>query len=164
MAELRKTLCVLRRSAEIGLRPGAVSRKWQLSGSTARLAQMSNLDFDSEYRVFAEALAMLASSAEEQCEAMGNYNVAWELKDDVQAGKYLVGSDRLNAEQVAWILTLACALDAVPATTLPAGADRAANLAAMRHPSWIPLRVLASQAREALSSVTAANAIALGLQ
>lgn len=125
---------------------------------------MSDLDFDSAYRVFAEALAMLASSPEEQCEAMGNFNVAWELKDDVQAGKYLVDSDRLNAEQVAWILTLACALDAVPATTLPAGAGRAENLAAMRHPSWIPLRALASQASEALSSVTAANAIALGLQ
>jgi hypothetical protein len=139
-------------------------REWQLSGSTDRLAPMSNLDFDSAYRVFAEALAMLASDPEEQCEAMGNFNIAWELKDDVQAGKYLVDSDRLNAEQVAWILALACALDAVPATTLPAGSGRAENLAAMRHPSWIPLRVLASQAREALSSATAANAIALGLQ
>ena len=95
---------------------------------------------------------------------MGNFNVAWELKDDVQAGKYLVDSDQLSAEQVAWILTLACALDAVPATTLPGGASRAENLAAMQHPSWIPLRLLASKAHEALSSATAANAIALGLQ
>jgi len=125
---------------------------------------MANLDFDSAYREFAEALAVLAASPEEQCEAMGNFNVAWELKDDVQAGKYLVDSGRLNAEQVAWILTLACALDAVPTTTLPAGPGRAENLAAMQHPSWIPLRVLASQAREALSAATAANAIALGLQ
>ena len=141
-----------------------LTRECQLFDSTIRLAPMSNLDFDSAYRVFSEALAMLGSSPEEQCEAMGNFNVAWELKDDVQAGKYLVDSDRLNAEQVAWILTLACALDAVPATTLPAGASRAENLAAMHRPSWIPLRFLASKAREALSSATAANAIALGLQ
>jgi hypothetical protein len=67
---------------------------------------------------------MLASSPEEQCKAMRNFNVAWELKDDVQARKYLVGSDRLNAEQVAWILTVACALDAVPTATLPAGGRR----------------------------------------
>jgi hypothetical protein len=94
----------------------------------------------------------------------GHFNVAWELKDDVQAGKYLVDSDRLNAERVAWILTLACALDAVSTTTLLAGAGRPENLAAMRHPSWIPLRALASQARQALSAATAANAIAVGLQ
>jgi hypothetical protein len=125
---------------------------------------MANLDFESAYRVFAEALAMLASSPEEQCEAMGNFNVAWELKDDVQAGKYLVDGGRLNPEQAAWILTLACALEAVPTATLPAGSSRADHLAAMQHPSWIPIRVLASQAREALSSATAANAVALGLQ
>lgn len=121
-------------------------------------------NFDSAYRVFTEALAMLASSPEEQCEAMGDFNVAWELKDDVQAGRYLVDGDHLSAEEQAWILAVVSALDAVPAATLPAGAGRDKNLDAMRHPSWIPIRALASEVRNALASKTAANAIALGLK
>ncbi len=124
---------------------------------------MSDLDFHSAYRVFAEALEMLATEAEAQCAAMGDFNVAWELKDDVQAGEDLIGHGRLNAEQEAWIATLVCALDAVPATALPAGAGRDANLAAMRHPSWIPIRVLARSTLDALCAANASNARYLGL-
>ncbi|WP_157521948.1 hypothetical protein [Mitsuaria sp. 7] len=113
---------------------------------------MSDDTFPDAYRVFADALAVLASAAEKQCESVGDFNVAWELKDEVQAGRYLVGKGHLDAEQEAWISALVCALDAVPATTLPAGSDRASNLAAMQHPAWIPLRVLARHALEALPS------------
>lgn len=88
-------------------------------------------DFLSSYRIFFEALRMLASSAEEQCQLMGNFNVAWELKADVQAGKYLVGQGYLNSEQEAWLLALVGALEAVPAQVLPAGAGRDTNLIAM---------------------------------
>jgi len=125
---------------------------------------MSDLDFHSSYRVFAEALEMLAGEPEQQCEAMGDFNVAWELKDDVQAGKYLIGQGRLDAAQEAWISTVVCALEAVPADTLPAGAGRELNLTAMRHPSWVPIRVLAASALDALSAATAGNARNLGLQ
>ena len=38
-----------------------------------------------------------------------DFNVAWELKDDVQAGSDIIGPGRLNAEQEAWIATLVCA-------------------------------------------------------
>lgn len=113
-------------------------------------SRMSDDHVPDTYRVFAEALAILASTAEEQCESVSDFNVAWELKDEVQAGQYLVGKGHLDAEQEAWILALVCALDAVPATTLPAGSGRASNLAAMQHPAWIPLRVLARHALEAL--------------
>lgn len=125
---------------------------------------MSDLDFHSSYRVFAEALEALAAGADQQCEAMGDFNVAWELKDDVQAGKYLIGQGHLDSAQEAWISTLVCALDAVPANKLPAGAGRESNLAAMQHPSWIPLRVLAAIALDALSAATAGNVRYLGLQ
>ena len=125
---------------------------------------MSATDFHSAHRVFVEALEVLASTANEQCQALGDFNVAWELKDEVQAGRYLVGSGFLSAEQEAWILALVGALDAVPATTLPAGAGRAGNLAAMNHPSWVPLRVIAIEALTVLSSITAENARALGVK
>jgi hypothetical protein len=39
---------------------------------------MSDLDFHSSYRLFAEALEMLAGEPEEPCKAMGDFNVAWE--------------------------------------------------------------------------------------
>lgn len=108
-------------------------------------------DFLSSYRVFFEALRMLASSAEEQCQLMGDFNVAWELKDDVQAGKYLVGQGYLNSEQEAWLLALVGALEAVPARVLPAGAGRDTNMIAMQHPSWIPLRTIAAHVLEVLA-------------
>ncbi|MGR4869681.1 hypothetical protein ACIPRI_12535 [Variovorax sp. LARHSF232] len=120
-------------------------------------------EFHSAYRVFIDALRMLGSTAAEQCESMGDFNVAWELKDDAKAGKYLVGRGYLNAEQEAWLCALAGALDAVPAQVLPAGTGRANNLAAMSHPSWIPLRVMASHALEALAPFTTENSKFLGL-
>ena len=40
-------------------------------------------EFHSSFRIFLNAVEMLASPPEEQCRLMGNYNVAWELKEDV---------------------------------------------------------------------------------
>ena len=120
-------------------------------------------EFHSEYRVFFDALRMLAASAEEQCRAMGNFNVAWELKNDVQAGRYLVGRGYLEPVQEAWIQALCEAINAIPAQTLPAGDEWAANLSAMNHPSWIPLRVLAAHTIRELESFSAKNGRYLGL-
>jgi hypothetical protein len=119
--------------------------------------------FHSGYRVFVQAVEMLALPAEAQCAAMGDYNVAWELKDDVQAGKYLVGQGYLNSEQEFWVLALAGALEAVPAQVLPAGAGRETNLVAMQHPSWVPLRAIAALALQALEPFTKENAKYLNL-
>ena len=115
-------------------------------------------EFHTSYRIFVEAVQMLASTPEEQCAAMGDINVAWELKDDVRAGKYLAGRGYLDEVQEAWVLALSGALDAVPAQVLPAGAGREANLPAMQHPSWIPLRVIAGDTLDALKPFTEQNA------
>jgi len=120
-------------------------------------------EFHSAYRVFLDAVRMLASSVAEQCESMGDFKVAWELKDDVKGGRYLVGRGYLNAEQEAWLSALAGALDAVPAQVLPSRGGRELNMAAMSHPSWIPLRVIASHVLEALSPFTSENSKYLGL-
>lgn len=119
--------------------------------------------FHSEYRVFVDALEMLAASASEQCSAMGDYNVAWELKEDAKAGQYLLNRGYLNPEQEAWVAALAGALDAVPAQVLPAGAGRDISLAAMSHPSWVPLRAIATHVLESLRPLTVENAKYLGL-
>ena len=38
--------------------------------------------FENTFFYFIKALRLLELSAEEQCEWMGNYNVAWELQQD----------------------------------------------------------------------------------
>lgn len=121
-------------------------------------------EFHSSYRIFINAVEMLSFPPEQQCTAMGDINVAWEMKSDVSAGRYLVGRGYLNAEQQAWINALAGALDAIPAQVLPAGAGRDTNLQAMRHASWTPLRVMAALVLDALKPFTEANAKYLHLQ
>lgn len=114
--------------------------------------------FHSGYRVWVQAVEMLALSPADQCAAMGDCNVAWELKDDVQAGKYFAGQGYLNSEQECWVTALAGALEAVPAQVLPGGAGRQTNLVAMQHPSWVPLRAIAALVLQALEPFTAENA------
>ena len=100
---------------------------------------------------------MLAQDAPTQCETMGNYNVAWELKDNVSRGALLFncpGSARLTAEQKRGILDLIAALEAVPSTKLPAGSDPKDNLAAMNHSSWELLRKQASELLKLLAPAT----------
>ena len=121
-------------------------------------------EFHSSYRVFIRAVEVLSYPAEKQCSAMGDYNVAWEMKDDVAAGKYLAGRGYLSPEQEAWVIALVGALEAIPAQVLPAGAGRASNLEAMRHASWVPLRAIASQTLEALRPFTVTNAKYLQLE
>lgn len=150
--------------AEDAYRPNPGTHYCPLSDWPIEYVPMPDADaFHNAYRVFVHALGMLATSADEQCTAMGDYNVAWELKDDVQAGKFLIGKGHMDAVQEAWISTVVCALDAIPAATLSAGAGRAVNLTAMCHPSWIPLRVFAGYALEALSAATAGNSRFLDL-
>lgn len=120
-------------------------------------------EFHSSYRIFIEALQMLTLQPMDQCAAMGDYNVAWELKDDVQAGKYLLNRGHLSIEQEAWIATLVCAMENVPVQTLPAGPGREVNLPAMQHPSWVPLRTIAQHVLDSLASYTHKNAKFLGL-
>ncbi len=126
--------------------------------------QVDESEFHSGYRVFVDAVEMLCSPPEKQCAAMGDYNVAWELKDDVRAGKYLVGLGYLTEAQEAWILALVGALEGVPAEALPSGAGREKNLIAMLHPSWVPLRIVAAHVLDALKPFTFENAKHLHLE
>lgn len=120
-------------------------------------------EFHSSFRVFLNAVEMLAASPEEQCQLMGNYNVAWELKEDVSTGKYLVGRGFLSEEQESWVSALVAACGAVNTQVLPAGSGLEVNLLAMRHPGWEPLRFLANEVVIRLASFSAQNSRYLGL-
>lgn len=114
-------------------------------------------EFENSYYYFVRALQVLAQDAPTQCETMGNYNVAWELKDDLLRGAHLLNyasSGRLTLEQKRGILDLVAALEGVPSAELPAGPDPKDNLAAMNHPSWEPLRKQATQLLDLLASAT----------
>ncbi len=120
-------------------------------------------EFHSSFRIYLHAVEMLAASPNQQCELMGDYNVAWELKEDVQAGKYLLGRGYLGAEEEHWVNALACALEYINTQVLPAGAGRDVNLVAMSNPCWAPVRFLAAQCLKRLSAAAGINAKYLGL-
>ena len=122
---------------------------------------VSSLQLDEElrdaYSYFIEALVALAAEPEVQCESMGDYNVSWEIKDDVAAGRCLAGWSRLTPHQRNSILTLVAELDSVPPDALKAAQGRTANLNAMRNEAWVPLRKQAAELLGALSSFTETN-------
>ncbi|MEP6722200.1 MAG: hypothetical protein ABJA77_12175 [Variovorax sp.] len=101
--------------------------------------------FHNAYHYFVEAVKVLSHGAEAQCIAMGDYDVAWEIKDDVGAGRYLVGKTFLGAPEEQAIVHLIAALEGVPEHVLHAASGREASLRAMLHPSWAPLRGLAAR-------------------
>jgi hypothetical protein len=119
-------------------------------------------EFQSSFRIYLNALEMLASSPDEQCQQMGNYNVAWELKEDVQNGRFLTGRGYLNEAEEQWIKALSASLDGVNTLVLPAGPGREANLRAMSHPAWEPPRFLAAEVLRRLSAAAQKNANYLG--
>lgn len=109
------------------------------------------------YFYFIEAVATLAAEPATQCERMGDYNVAWEIKDDVLAGRYLAQWDLLRPQQRDAILSLAKALDCLPADALDGGRGREVNLRAMRNVAWLPLRTQATEALAILDTLTKIN-------
>lgn len=44
------------------------------------------------YNAFLFTVETLAEPAEERCQAMGDYNTAWELRDDALYGQNLIGT------------------------------------------------------------------------
>jgi hypothetical protein len=116
--------------------------------------------FENAYYYFVQAVEVLAMAAEAQCEIMGNYNVAWELKGDVSAGSYLFNlpCPKVTDQQKRSILALIASLDELPNPVLQAGVGAVPSLASMRHPCWVPLRKQAQELLAILSPLTINNA------
>ena len=108
--------------------------------------------YAASYRVFWNAVSMLALDANGQCESMGNYNVAWELKDDVSAGRYLFNSTAcpLSSAQKQGINDLIYSLQSVPCELLAQAISALENQKTMNHSCWAPLRVKAAQILQTL--------------
>lgn len=118
-----------------------------------------NEAFENGYLHWIEALRILSMPPARQCEAMGDYNVPWELKRDVLAGRYLFQGPHadLTSEQQQAIGELFAALDAVPeAVPPPAGCRDYISL--MEHPCWQVLRVKSAALLTLLVPITERNA------
>jgi len=113
--------------------------------------------YRNSYHYFIDAVETLASEPSSACERMGDYNVAWEVKDDVQAGQYLAEWELLGAQAKAQIDMLVRTLDGVPHNLLRAAEGRANNLAAMSDETWTPIRRQASALLAFMEPFTAAN-------
>lgn len=115
--------------------------------------------FHNAFWHFVRALEILSFGATEQCAAYTDFNVAWEIKDDVQAGKYLIplGQGILTKEESDAIAAMASALDRVPASVLHSASDRVTNLAAMEHAVWQPLRAQAAALLQTLAALRQRN-------
>ncbi len=116
--------------------------------------------FANAYHYFVEALKVLAADADTQCKRMSNYNVAWEIKDDVSRGVGLLrlpGAQRLTSEERDGITGLLTALKEIPASLLAAATTEAANKKVMSHPSWAPLRARAAELLNLLAPTTTRN-------
>lgn len=123
-------------------------------------------EFANAYFYFVKALKVLASDADAQCSSMSNYNVAWQLKDDVSRSSALLGlpgARELTQEERDGIAAMVAALNGLPASLLGAAPTEAANRKAMNHPSWGPLRARASTLLRLLAPTTMQVEAFLGL-
>jgi hypothetical protein len=120
--------------------------------------QTSSLEaFHNAYNIFIFTVNVLSKSPEEQCEIMGDYNTAWELRDDALAGSYLVGSGLFTDQQESAVLAYLVALESIPVNNMPGGSGRSPNLLAMQHPTWKSVRLQSKNLLATLASVTEAN-------
>src|SRR4051812_10772005 len=99
----------------------------------------SSLDaLHTAYNVFQFTVEVLAVAAEKQCELMGDFNTAWELREDASVGRYLIDSGLFTDHQEAALLKFFDAMESVPIKEMPGGSGRNPNLIAMQNSAWEP--------------------------
>ena len=115
--------------------------------------------FQIEYRTFIGAIETLSQPPEMQCKSMGNINVAWELKDDLAAGSFLLEnpSSILSESHKIEIEKIIRGLNKLPKEILKAANTFEANFEAMSHPAWEPLREMAAKLLNKLNINTGNN-------
>ena len=115
--------------------------------------------FHNEYRIFLNAVEVLAQPAKEQCNIMGGYNVAYELKDDVAAGIYLVknSASTFTENEKLVIQQLITELNKIPKEVVAFTDIEEESFKAMEHPCWEPLRKHAAIVIRSLETATKNN-------
>lgn len=118
-------------------------------------------DLNAFVTIYQDALHALASDPQTACEAMGNDNAPWEIRDGVGSHAYLADSPvlALTAEQADAMRRLAAGVKALPEAAIAPGdvatTGRTACVTAMRHPAWVPLRTEAAELADMLEEAFA---------
>jgi hypothetical protein len=122
--------------------------------------------FENAFFYFVKALQLLALDADLQCQQMGNYNVAWELQQDVAQGGWDSArspSSHLTPGQADEVIRLARMLEELPDEAIsPKGlltTNYEGSIAAMNHLSWVPLRRQAAELLKLLEPAIERNAL-----
>lgn len=116
--------------------------------------------FHHYFHYFSLALKVLEMDAVAQCNAMNNFNVAWEIRDDLlrdAAGILNYSDGDLSAGQRTLMHKLVIDLEAIPTAAMSGGRTAEASQRDMNHTCWIPLREQASQIIKALESAAKRN-------
>jgi hypothetical protein len=115
--------------------------------------------FEQAYWSFAQALKVASENADTQCEIMGFHNVAWEIRNDVNSGLYMLEVSNgflSNAEQNC-IREFIAAANTLPDYIFSEAISKNQNLEAMRNRCWEPIRTEAHNLIKVLRKVTVNN-------
>lgn len=116
-------------------------------------------NFENSYCYFIHSLEVLAAPPEDACELLGNFNVSFETKFDIEAGTYLFNFAYcpFSLEQRNTINILMENLREIPVDVLAYTEAPSKSLENMKHPCWIPLRKKAKNLLDLLSPITKRN-------
>ncbi len=95
---------------------------------------------------FRKALEVMSADPDTQCRVMGDFNVAYELRDDVSSGVWLleVAEDRLTDDQKKAIWQIGKLLRKIEASVLSSATTHEENVTAMQNPCWTTIRAQAA--------------------
>ncbi|WP_428036605.1 hypothetical protein [Amphritea sp.] len=91
---------------------------------------------------FVQALDIATQSAVDQCEYFGDYNVAWELLDELSSINFLVNEfpENFTEDELVKLNEISKALAVIPDSLLVEAKTRKENLIALENPVWEPIR------------------------
>lgn len=126
--------------------------------------------YEMGFFAFVKALEVLSHDATTQCEEMGAYHTAWEIKDDVLRGaEGVLGTPvtALSQDQAGLIRALVSRLYRLPEDAIsprgPSPTSWDGCMATMTHPDWAPLRKAAAELLYVLAPNIAENEAYLGI-
>jgi hypothetical protein len=117
----------------------------------------SDYDYAEAFSYFMKTLETLSEDASRQCEVMGNFNVAWKLRDDATKDANAVltmPGGRLSTEQREALGRLLATLRALPENVVNVDNTKEEHLRAMSSPSWASVRNEARGLQKTLESET----------
>lgn len=111
--------------------------------------------FASSIHYLLQSLDVAMQSAKDQCDRIGNYNVAWELKDELEALGPLLDSyrEKFSGRQIEESTKMLTLLASIPDSVLSEATSEAKNIEAMQDPHWEPIREQAKVLRSLFLSL-----------